>query len=100
MFTLANAQTADLTSMLTWDSPMFVLIIVGMASVVAIIGIIAGSAASTSRTREREQTKRELAAYVAEGSMSGDQAVAILASNRSACDVTIAQHGGARACPA
>ena len=47
--------------------------------VVAIIWIT-GTIRKMSTTRQREMTKRELAAYVAEGSMSPDDARAILSS--------------------
>ena len=41
---------------------------------------ITGTIRKMSNTRQREQTKRELAAYIAEGSMSPDDAKAILLS--------------------
>ncbi|MHC4415471.1 MAG: hypothetical protein ACYS0G_09325 [Planctomycetota bacterium] len=41
------------------------------------IGIAGWAISSVVRTRAREQTKRELAAYVAEGTLDPDKAVAI-----------------------
>jgi len=46
---------------------------------VAILGIVVVTSLKTAavgvvRSREREQTKRELAAYVAEGSMTAEEA--------------------------
>lgn len=37
---------------------------------IAIISIIMGTVKSTTRTKEREQSRREIAAYIAEGSMT------------------------------
>ncbi|MCA9287054.1 MAG: hypothetical protein KDA05_00630 [Phycisphaerales bacterium] len=45
---------------------------------VAVISIIMGTVTSATKTRQRERTKRELAAYVAEGSMTPDEAERIL----------------------
>ncbi len=42
------------------------------------VGIVGGTFASVMRSRAREQTKRELAAYVAEGTLDPDKAVAML----------------------
>lgn len=40
---------------------------------VAIVAIIAGVINSALRTQARERTRREIAAYIAEGSMSPDE---------------------------
>lgn len=45
---------------------------------VAAIAIIFGCIQSVSNRRQREQSRREIAAYVAEGSMSPDDAERIL----------------------
>ncbi len=53
-----------------------------------IIGTIARSARMTAINKEREQSRREIAAYVAEGSMSPEQAERLLAAGekpRSSC---------------
>ena len=55
---------------------------IGLGCIVAIVSIIASAARSAVRTREIEQTKREMAAYVAEGSIDPDKAVAILNSGK------------------
>lgn len=56
---------------ITNDRGMFtIFIIFGMGGVIAIIGIIFGSIKSTAETKEREKSRREIAAYIAEGSMS------------------------------
>ena len=47
------------------------------------VAIIGGTIASVVRSRAREQTKREIAAYVAEGTLDPDKAVAMLNADRS-----------------
>lgn len=47
-------------------------------------GIVACTIRSTYRTRAREQTKREIAAYVAEGSITPDDAERILKADMPA----------------
>lgn len=51
---------------------------IGGAFVVAILGIVFGTLKSVMETRSREATKRELAAYVAEGSMAPEDAERIV----------------------
>lgn len=67
MFTLANA-----------NEDMLAFIAVCGAFAIPLVAIIGGFARSIRREREREQTRREVAAYVAEGSMSADDAAKIL----------------------
>ncbi|MHC4948526.1 MAG: hypothetical protein ACYTG1_09720 [Planctomycetota bacterium] len=56
----------------------FVAITIGCT--VGVIGILAGTTSSIMKTRAREATRRELAAYVAEGSLDPDKAVAMLSA--------------------
>lgn len=58
-----------------------IVVIFGLGVPVAIIAILFGSLTSISKTKEHERTKRELAAYVAEGSMTPADAEKILKSN-------------------
>jgi hypothetical protein len=51
---------------------------------VALIGIIGATIRGTLGTRAREQTKRELAAYIAEGTMRPEDAERILTSDARA----------------
>ncbi len=60
------------------DSKIFVLCIVGMGMLIPIIYTIASAARAATVSKEREQSRRELAAYVAEGSMTADEAERIL----------------------
>ena len=54
------------------------LVAVVFASLIGLVGIIGGLTAGIMKTRAKEQTKRELAAYVAEGTLDADKAVAML----------------------
>ena len=51
------------------------------------IAIIGGTITSVVRSRAREQTKREIAAYVAEGTIDPDKAVAMLNAGRTKWDI-------------
>ena len=57
-----------------------VIFVVGGA--IAIVGIVFGTVpvamSSVARSRERERSRRELAAYVAEGTLDPDKAIAML----------------------
>lgn len=54
------------------------IVMAGVGGAIAIISIITSMVQSSLKTRQVEQTKRELAAYVAEGSMNADDAYKIL----------------------
>lgn len=54
------------------------VIAVGGGIALAVIAIVTGSVSSILRTRAKEQSRREIAAYVAEGSMSPADAERIL----------------------
>jgi hypothetical protein len=62
------------------SSHAFVIIIVSMAMGFALVCVIISSLQSVLRTRQIEQTKRELAAYVAEGSITPEDAMRLAAT--------------------
>ncbi|MFM9995692.1 MAG: hypothetical protein ACKVU4_07820 [Phycisphaerales bacterium] len=79
---------AALFSVLTPTLASFDENIVGLVAVagglgVAFVWVLAATADSMHKTRQRERTKRELAAYVAEGSMTPEDAERIIAAGRS-----------------
>ena len=53
-------------------------IIFTIGGIIAIVAIVSGSVTSITVNRAREKTKREIAAYVAEGSIDPDKAVEML----------------------
>ena len=61
------------------DTPNFIAVVaITLGCAVGIVGIIAGAIGGVMRTRAKEMTKRELAAYVAEGTLDPDKAIAII----------------------
>lgn len=80
-----NFHAASLESLgaaMTADELTKMLLLAGWVPV-AIIAIVAGSIAKVYRTRAREQSRREIAAYIAEGSMTPEQGERILNAGRS-----------------
>lgn len=57
---------------------MIPLVAIAGGILIALVSIIAGVTGRIIRTRAREQTKREVAAYVAEGSMTAEDAERIV----------------------
>ncbi len=59
--------------------PTVIFIVGGMIAIVGIVfGSVAGVMSSVVKSREREQSRRELAAYVAEGTLDADKAIDML----------------------
>lgn len=73
-----NLAPVTLLAVQLSSNQVFVLSIMAMVFAVPVVGIIAGACRKSVTTREREQTRREVAAYVAEGSMTADEAERIL----------------------
>ncbi len=79
---------------ITDDRGMFTFFIIfGMGGLIAIMGIIFGSIKSTAETKEREKTKREIAAYIAEGSMTPEDGERLLRAGnlKSASELALEQ---------
>jgi hypothetical protein len=53
-------------------------VIFTIGGAIAIVAIVAGSVTSITVNRSREKTRREIAAYVAEGTIDPDKAVEML----------------------
>ena len=66
-----------------FSMPNILFVIMGT---VAIAGIVAGAVTKLATTRARERTKREIAAYVAEGSIDPDKAVAMLNAGKASAE--------------
>lgn len=52
--------------------------------IIAFVAIVAGVVKSNVRTRQIEESRREIAAYVAEGSMTPEDAERLIRAGRSA----------------
>ena len=70
MFTLAGID----------EGVLIPLVAMGGGFIIAIFAIAAGTAKSIARTRAQEQSRREIAAYIAEGSMTPEDGAALLAA--------------------
>lgn len=57
-------------------TPMF--FVFGVGGVIAIIAMLFGSVVSLNQTKEREKSRREIAAYIAEGSMTSEEGERLL----------------------
>ena len=81
MFTLAGSSTEFQDLLREENFLAIVAISMGcLTGMVAIVGCLIGG---VMRTRAREATKRELAAYVAEGTLDPDTAVAMINAGRA-----------------
>lgn len=60
-----------------------ILFIAALAAMVLIVWLVFRSMADVMKTRQIQQTRREIAAYVAEGSISPEDAVRILSTDSS-----------------
>lgn len=58
-------------------------IIFALGGAVAMLGIICATIKNITRTKAREQTRREIAAYIAEGSMTPEQGEKLMASGET-----------------
>lgn len=54
-----------------------------MIAGVTVVGILGSTAREIVKTRMREKTRREIAAYIAEGSMTPEQGERLMAAGRS-----------------
>ena len=75
------------------DNIIPVIAIVG-GLLIAMIAILSGAILKITAVRSAERTRREIAAYVAEGSIDPDKAIAMLNAGRS--DEEIRIHGSAK----
>jgi hypothetical protein len=59
------------------------IVLFGGGMVAVIVSVIVDAVRKTLQTRAREESRREIAAYVAEGSISADDAARLLAAGNS-----------------
>jgi hypothetical protein len=78
---LLACEFLDLGSM-SIDDEMIPILAIGGGFVVAIFAITAGTIRSVSVGRAREASRREIAAYIAEGSMSAEEGQRLLDAGR------------------
>lgn len=62
------------------------LLFMGAAALVGMVWLFCWMIISTNKTRERERSRREIAAYVAEGTIKPEDAEMLLAENSAAAE--------------
>lgn len=74
----------DAIHILTGGNPGNLIPLIALAGsfLVAIVGIIAGTMSTVARAKAREESRREIAAYIAEGSMSPAEGERLLAAGK------------------
>jgi len=89
MLTLAQSDFGQTMAEFLFKEDMFIPVLaIACGTIIALVSIIWGTTRSMVVQKERERTKRELAAYVAEGTMSADKAIALMESDRPAWETT------------
>lgn len=74
----------DILHNITSDRGMFALtMIFGVGGLIALFGIFFGSLVSATKAKEREKSRREIAAYIAEGSMSPEDGERLLNAGKA-----------------
>ncbi len=68
----------DLISLANIDGDMVPIVAIVGGLSVAIVAIIGKAISGMQRTKQREESRREIAAYIAEGSMTPEDGKAIL----------------------
>lgn len=62
---------------------------IGLGCSVGIIAIIAGVAGKVAIAKAREKSRREMAAYVAEGTMAPQDAIALMNAGKTGCNIMV-----------
>ena len=88
MFMFAQDATAVQVSGSSWREALLNLTSTSSITMILIfgipiVGIVMGSLVTIMRTRAKERTRQEVAAYVAEGSMSAEEGERLLRAGNS-----------------
>lgn len=78
----------DLLSDLLHRDNFIGLVAIVMGCTTGMVAIVFTMIGGVMKARAREETKRELAAYVAEGTIDPDKAIAILQAGETICEIT------------
>jgi hypothetical protein len=70
--------SSDLWANLIDQGEFVPVLAITLGATIGLVAIVSGAVGGIMKTRARETTRREIAAYVAEGSISPDDAVAML----------------------
>lgn len=72
------AEDSPIASQVLQDDVLFLLV----AGVVGVVAIVFGAVASMVKSTARERSRREIAAYIAEGSMTPEQGERLMAAGK------------------
>lgn len=75
---------------------VLVLVAIGAGTLISLVGIVWGVSAARAKARDREESRRELAAYVAEGTMSIEDAERLMHAGdwRAIAHAAVSRMGG------
>ena len=77
MFAEASAVSEVLDSV-----NLIPVLAIGLGSLIAVVAIVFSALAGLAAVRSREATRREIAAYVAEGSLTPEQGAALMEAGK------------------
>lgn len=83
---MCDAELASMVETVLDKELLIPALVITLGCGVAIIWIISATIGSVITSRHRERTKREMAAYVAEGSIDPDKAIAMLEAGNADSD--------------
>ncbi|MBM90761.1 MAG: hypothetical protein CMJ35_04000 [Phycisphaerae bacterium] len=86
---------------ITSDRGMFTIaMIFGIGGLIALFGIFFGSITKATHVKEREKSRREIAAYIAEGSISAEDGERLLNAGNPKNSTDVAMARDAKYCSA
>lgn len=68
----------DINTLANIDAQMIPIVAIAGGLLVAIVAVIGKAIGGIHRTRQREESRREIAAYIAEGSMTPEDGMELL----------------------
>ena len=74
----AEFETASMVESILDKELLIPVLAITLGCLTGMIWIVCATISGAAKTRHRERTKRELAAYVAEGTLDPDKAIAML----------------------
>lgn len=83
------AESSEVINELLSSGTIIPVLAIVLGCTIAIVAIISGTASKVAVTKAREKSRRELAAYVAEGTMAPDDAVALMNAGKTGCNITV-----------
>jgi hypothetical protein len=67
-----------------FQMPIVIFVVGGL---IAVVGIVSGCVTKIAVSRSREQTRREIAAYIAEGTIDADKGIVMMKAGEKEAEV-------------